>query len=85
VPSQQLDVLVERGLELVIPEPTAEAGRPDVVGLVGGWIAEAAMAGTEVGVVVSGPDGLNRAVRNVCAGEIGRGREVRVAVEKFGW
>jgi hypothetical protein len=24
-------------------------------------------------------------VRNVCAGEIGRGREVRVAVEKFGW
>ena len=85
VPSQQLDALVERGLELVIPEPTAEAGRPDVVGLVGGWIGEAAVDGAEVGVVVSGPDGLNRSVRNVCAGEIGRGRQVRVAVEKFGW
>ncbi|KAH6628170.1 hypothetical protein F5144DRAFT_494833 [Chaetomium tenue] len=85
VPSEQLAELVERGLELVIPEPTAEAGRPDVAGLVGGWIGEAAVAGEEVGVVVSGPDGLNRAVRNVCAEEIRKGREVRVAVEKFGW
>ncbi|KAK4039730.1 ferric reductase transmembrane component 1 [Parachaetomium inaequale] len=85
VPSQQLGELVERGLELVIPEPTVEAGRPDVVGVVGGWIEGAAVEGREVGVVVSGPDGLNRAVRNVCADEIGRGREVRVAVEKFGW
>ncbi|KAH6854765.1 ferric reductase like transmembrane component-domain-containing protein [Chaetomium sp. MPI-CAGE-AT-0009] len=85
VPSQQLEALVERGLELVVPEPTAEAGRPDVTGLVAGWIGAAAGDREEVGVVVSGPDGLNRAVRNVCAGEIGRGREVRVAVEKFGW
>ncbi|KAK3298707.1 uncharacterized protein B0H64DRAFT_422464 [Chaetomium fimeti] len=85
VPRQQLEALVERGLELVVPEPTVEAGRPDVTGLVAGWIGAAAVAGEEVGVVVSGPDGLNRAVRNVCAGEIGRGREVRVAVEKFGW
>ncbi|KAK4234205.1 ferric reductase transmembrane component 1 [Achaetomium macrosporum] len=80
-----LQELVERGLELVIPEPTAEAGRPDVRGMVSGWIGDAAGEGKEVGVVVSGPDGLNRAVRNVVADEIGRGREVRVAVEKFGW
>jgi hypothetical protein len=81
----QLEELVERGLDLVVPEPTVEAGRPDVKGVVGGWIEGAAAEGREVGVVVSGPDGLNRTVRNVCAGEIGRGREVRVAVEKFGW
>jgi hypothetical protein len=81
----QLEELVERGLDLVVPEPTAEAGRPDVQGLVSGWIEGAAAEGREVGVVVSGPDGLNRVVRNVCADEIGRGREVRVAVEKFGW
>jgi hypothetical protein len=81
----QLEELVQRGLDLVIPEPTAEAGRPDVTGLVSGWIEGAAAEGREVGVVVSGPDGLNRVVRNVCADEIGKGREVRVAVEKFGW
>ena len=85
VPGSQLEELVERGLELVVPEPTAEAGRPDVRGIVGRWIEEAAAEGREVGVVVSGPDGLNRVVRNACAEEIGRGREVRVAVEKFGW
>lgn len=85
VPRMQLDELVEKGLDLVVPEPTVEAGRPDVSGVVGGWIEGAAAEGREVGVVVSGPDGLNRTVRNVCAEEIGRGREVRVAVEKFGW
>ena len=85
VPSAQLDELVARGLDLVIPEPTAEAGRPDVGGMVGGCIEGAAAEGREVGVVVSGPDGLNRTVRNICAEAIGRGRDVRVAVEKFAW
>jgi hypothetical protein len=80
-----LQELVERGLELVIPEPTAEAGRPDVKGMVSGWIGDAAEEGREVGIVVSGPDGLNRAVRNVVADEVGRGSKIRVAVEKFGW
>ncbi|KAK4103382.1 hypothetical protein N658DRAFT_494717 [Parathielavia hyrcaniae] len=85
VPGAQLAELVRRGLDLVVPEPTAEAGRPDVAGLVQGWVERVAAEGSEVGVVVSGPDGLNWAVRNVCADEIGRGREVRVVVEKFGW
>jgi hypothetical protein len=85
VPSAQLQELEARGLELVIPEPTAEAGRPDVGGLLSGWVEGAAAEGREVGVVVSGPDGLNRAVGNVCADAMGRGRDVRVAVEKFGW
>ena len=85
VPSAQLDELVARGLDLVIPEPTAEAGRPDVGGMVGGCIEGAAAEGREVAVVVSGPDGLNRTVRNICAEAIGRGRDVRVAVEKFAW
>ncbi|KAG7291960.1 hypothetical protein NEMBOFW57_001989 [Staphylotrichum longicolle] len=72
VPGLQMEELRERGLEVVMPEPTAEAGRPDVKGIVaGGWRAPRRRGG--------------RAVRNVCAEEIGRGREVRVAVEKFGW
>jgi hypothetical protein len=85
IPEQQLDELVARGLDLVVPEPTAEAGRPDVGGLVNGWMEEAAVEGRSVGVVVSGPDGLNRTARNVCAEAMGRGVDVRVAVEKFGW
>ncbi|KAL2256302.1 hypothetical protein VTK26DRAFT_1880 [Humicola hyalothermophila] len=85
VPAMQLAELKARGLDLVMPEPTEEAGRPDVDGLVGGWIEGAEAEGREVGVVVSGPDGLNRTVRNVCADAIGRGRDVRVVVEKFGW
>ncbi|KAK0656233.1 hypothetical protein B0T16DRAFT_424858 [Cercophora newfieldiana] len=85
IPEQQLDELVARGLDLVIPQPTAEAGRPDVCGLVSGWIADGVADGQEVSVVVSGPDGLNMSVRNVCADAIGAGGEVRVAVEKFGW
>ncbi|KAK4117077.1 hypothetical protein N656DRAFT_697309, partial [Canariomyces notabilis] len=94
VPGGQLDELAASpGVDLVIPEPTAEAGRPDVAGTVKRWIENAAAAGDdgfdggerEVGVLVSGPDGLNRTVRNVCADAVGRGRPVRVAVEKFGW
>lgn len=85
VPGMQLAELEARGLDLVIPEPTEEVGRPDVGGIVNGWIEGAAAEGREVGVVVSGPDGMNRAVRNVCAGAVGKGRDVRVAVEKFGW
>ncbi|KAK5656415.1 hypothetical protein OQA88_4796 [Cercophora sp. LCS_1] len=85
VPEQQLDELVARGLDLVIPEPTVEAGRPNVAMYVKGWIEDAAANGEEVSVVVSGPDGLNRSVRNACADEIGAGLDVRMAVEKFGW
>jgi predicted ferric reductase len=85
MPAERLRELVDAGLELAVPEPTAEVGRPDVGGLVQGWIAEAGDGGGEIGVVVSGPDGMNRSVVNACAGEIGRGSRVRIAVEKFGW
>ncbi|KAK3336348.1 hypothetical protein B0T19DRAFT_409226 [Cercophora scortea] len=85
VPSQELDELVALGLDLAIPEPSAEVGRPDVAAIVDGWIQSAAAEGREVAVVASGPDGLNRTVRNTCANAIGAGLDVRVAVEKFGW
>ncbi|TPX10423.1 uncharacterized protein E0L32_008642 [Thyridium curvatum] len=85
LPEERLDELADAGLRLVIPEPTAEAGRPDIRGLVDGWIADGAGRDDEVGVVVSGPDGMNRTVRNTCAAALGRGANLRVAVEKFGW
>lgn len=88
VPEHELDELVAAGLELVIPGPTSEAGRPDIVGQVEEWIGEDRAqdhAELQTAVVVSGPDGLNRIVRNTCAAAIGRGSDVRLAVEKFGW
>ncbi|KAK4168738.1 hypothetical protein QBC43DRAFT_105653 [Cladorrhinum sp. PSN259] len=86
IPREHLDELVELGLELVVPEPTAEKGRPDVKGVVAKWLEDGVDAdGGDTSVVVSGPDGLNRVVRNLCADKIQEGKEVRIAVEKFGW
>ncbi|ROT40797.1 hypothetical protein SODALDRAFT_356814 [Sodiomyces alkalinus F11] len=85
IPSAMWDDLVSAGLDLVIPGPTAVEGRPDVGGYVGGWLFDSASRGRDVGVLVSGPDGLNRVVRNTCAGALARGADVRLVVEKFGW
>lgn len=88
VPDAMLDKLVAAGLDLVVPPSTAVAGRPDVVGTVEGWIEgvdDSVNHSRETAVVVSGPDGLNRMVRNACAEAMGRGADVHLAVEKFGW
>ncbi|TLD09023.1 uncharacterized protein PgNI_07858 [Pyricularia grisea] len=85
IPAERLAELVDAGLELVIPQPTEEAGRPDTVGIVRTWIDNDEGEDGMAGVVVSGPDSMNREVRNACADAIGRGANVRVAVEKFGW
>lgn len=88
IPDAMLDKLVAAGLDLVVPPSTAVAGRPDVAGTVDGWIEgvdDSVAHGRETAVVVSGPDGLNRMVRNTCAAAMGRGADVQLAVEKFGW
>ena len=73
---------------VVLPPATREAGRPDVEALVRRTVAEMTLTGSgggRVGVMVSGPDGMNRAARNCCARMVGEGHRVEVAVEKFGW
>jgi hypothetical protein len=91
--------LVDWGLGLRLEVPTQARGRPDVGMIVRGWVEdgwvgdgmdavgglgeEGELGGT--GVVVSGPDGLVRDMRNACAGCVGRGMSVDVCVEKFGW
>ncbi|KAM0276647.1 hypothetical protein ACHAQH_006556 [Verticillium albo-atrum] len=85
VPGSLLDDLVAAGLDLVVPRPTAVAGRPDVQGHVQGWIGLADAERRDARVLVSGPDGLNRDVRNTCSQAMGGGSDVRVVVEKFGW
>ncbi|KAI0166634.1 hypothetical protein GGR57DRAFT_32673 [Xylariaceae sp. FL1272] len=82
VPNEKLDELRRLGVHVTIPEPTAEAGRPDVSAYVSDIVGDSQ---TETGVVVSGPDGLNRSVRNICAKEIRRGSNINLRVEKFGW
>ncbi|KAF2644909.1 hypothetical protein P280DRAFT_183297 [Massarina eburnea CBS 473.64] len=80
VPEEKMRELQDWGLEVFVPEPTEVAGRPAVASTVEGWAV-----GARTGVVVSGPDGLVRDVRNMCALLVGRGEDVVVQVEKFGW
>ncbi|KAF1932779.1 uncharacterized protein M421DRAFT_416394 [Didymella exigua CBS 183.55] len=83
IPEDKLKELQDWGLDVLIPPPTSLAGRPDMRSVVGGWV-DAEMRG-KTGVVVSGPDGLVRDVRNTCARKLWQGEDVGVAVEKFGW
>ncbi|KAI1421660.1 hypothetical protein F5Y12DRAFT_766347 [Xylaria sp. FL1777] len=82
IPEDRLDELRQAGVWITIPQPTVEVGRPNIAN----YITE--VAGTSlarIGVVVSGPDGLNRTVRNACAREVRSGIDIDLRVEKFGW
>jgi len=80
VPKDKMKELQDWGLELLIPPPTVIAGRPDVSSIVNKWTGDG-----RTGIVVSGPDGLVRDVRNTCAGLMSQGVELQLQVEKFGW
>jgi len=85
-----LDELKAMGLHVCVPGPTSMAGRADAAALVRDMIHRLTEQGNlpddpRVGVVVSGPDGMNRAVRNTCASLAWQGWDVDVAVEKYGW
>ncbi|KAF2000083.1 hypothetical protein P154DRAFT_522870 [Amniculicola lignicola CBS 123094] len=82
IPDAKISELKQWGLEILIPPPTSEAGRPNVGTVLEDWVAKER---ERSGVVVSGPDGLVRDVRNTCAAFAGQGIDVNVQVEKFGW
>ncbi|KAK4696917.1 hypothetical protein P7C71_g1080, partial [Lecanoromycetidae sp. Uapishka_2] len=85
---EKVQQLQDRGVGVEIPPPTAEAGHPDIGFLVSDWVAAVHDRTTDcstIGVVASGPDGMNRAVRNTCASMAWQGRSVSVEIEKFGW
>ncbi|KAK6001773.1 hypothetical protein QM012_002263 [Aureobasidium pullulans] len=87
IPQDRLDELRELGCKIMIPPPTRKAGRPDLPHLletaVNAWNDE--IEDPSVGVVVAGPDGMNRSCRNACANLISQGARLEVSVEKFGW
>ena len=87
---QLTNLQAREGVEVMIPPPTSQHGRPDVEGLIETWLEhqeslDAKGHGVKIGVVCSGPDSMNRAVRNTCSRMQGRGVDVGVEVEKFGW
>ena len=76
------------GIKCYVPPPTAENGHPDIHGIINDWVSSFDRTDgirQQFGVVASGPDGLNRTVRNVCAALIHQGMDVKVEIEKFGW
>ena len=81
---ENLRLLEHSGVHVVVPPPTEEKGRPDLRGVIGEWL-ETNGKDKNVGVVVSGPDGMGRDIRNFCAELAGNGKDVGVCVEKFGW
>jgi NAD(P)H-flavin reductase len=84
LPQERLDELKEWGLELCIPPPTVDGGRPDIAEIVQDLVYQ--HQGRErAAVVVSGPDEMNRDVRNACSCLVQDGKDVTVEVEKFGW
>ena len=85
---ERLEELRARGVTLMTPAPTSDHGHPNIANIIGEWINDVddqSSRRDKIGMVASGPDGMNRAVRNVCASLLREGRDVSVEVEKFGW
>ncbi|KAL5396940.1 hypothetical protein PMIN04_001795 [Paraphaeosphaeria minitans] len=80
IPEDRWAELVAWGMQAHVPAATLEAGRPDVPSTLLELVDAA-----RTGVVVSGPDGLVRDVRNTCARLLATGADVKLRVEKFGW
>ena len=84
--STEIRELRDSGIEVIIPPPTATNGKPDVPRLIESYVVSATRnSHARMGVVCSGPDGMNRAVRNFCASFLASGYDIDVEIEKFGW
>ena len=80
---KELEEVRSAGVEVMIPSPTKEVGkRPDLTQIINDRVSS---CDGRTGVVASGPDSMGRDVRNACAGLVGRGEDVKITVEKFGW
>ncbi|KAH9887421.1 hypothetical protein F4778DRAFT_756636 [Xylariomycetidae sp. FL2044] len=82
LPEERLVELRQAGVNLTIPQPTVEAGRPDVASYLSNLTS---LLPGKVGIVSSGPDTLNRSVTNITADAVKAGVDVQLRIEKFGW
>ena len=90
IDKSEMNRLQTLGVDVTIPPPTSENGRPDLARIIRNWLAlENPLASVfsegKIGVVCSGRDQMNRNVRNACAMLVREGAEVNVEIEKFGW
>jgi hypothetical protein len=85
LPQDRIDELQQWGLDVRIPSPTTAHGRPDVGQMIEDLVYTHRNQKRRRSVVVSGPDALNRDVRNTCSRLVRHGMNVAVTVEKFGW
>ncbi|APA14358.1 hypothetical protein sscle_12g091280 [Sclerotinia sclerotiorum 1980 UF-70] len=95
VNGEEREEVQRRGVEIIIPGATMEVGRPDLEGLMevvvdggngrNGNSSYGKKNKRRIGVVVSGPDGLNRTINNKCAEFVKEGMNLKVTIEKFGW
>ena len=89
ISQDEIQNLRQSGVDVVIPPSTEVHGHPNVQECVTSWI-RAHSAGIipspqEIGIVCSGPDGMNRSVRNLASALISKGHKISVEIEKFGW
>jgi hypothetical protein len=87
---EDIEELRMQGVTVLIPQPTAVSGRPNVSQIMESWVGrrladDEVEGGHRVGVVCSGPEGMTRTVRNRCAEMRRKGLDVEVDIEKYGW
>ena len=86
---EEMESLRVAGVHVVIPLPTSTYGRPDIRSCVTDWImahdSVSNFPPRHVGIVCSGPDGMNRTVRNLASNLISKGHRISIEIEKFGW
>ncbi|KAI9844041.1 MAG: hypothetical protein M1837_005976 [Sclerophora amabilis] len=88
---QNLADLRASGVDVNLPGPTAKVGRPNVDHIIRDWIENPEdsellpLRKSKIGLLCSGPDGMNRTVQNLCSSLIREGRDASVEVEKYGW
>ncbi|KAI9643648.1 hypothetical protein NHQ30_008270 [Ciborinia camelliae] len=88
IDAQERQELENQGVEIIIPGATREFGRPDLEGMMEGIVRVRGCekeSARRIGVVVSGPNGMNRIVNNQCAEFVKEGQNLKITVEKFGW
>jgi len=89
VSNQALEEIVKMGVKVISPGATEVFGRPDLGDILTDSVEEFGVekgnGGRAARVVVSGPDSMNRVVRNTCSGLVKKGKDIDVVVEKFGW
>ena len=84
-----LEALQAKGVKVVVPPPTAENGHPPLHEIITTHISredgnfEPRLA--KIGIVSSGPEAMNRAVRNTCSSALLQGLDASIQVEKYGW